>query len=107
MRFKARIVAKGFTQNEGIDFTEVFSLVVRHASIRIIMSLVVVNNMHLEQMDVKTTFLHGELQEHIVMAQPEGFIDESKADWVCHLNSLCMDLNSPQGNDTSDLTALC
>ncbi|KAH9744680.1 hypothetical protein KPL70_003806 [Citrus sinensis] len=80
-RFKARLVAKGFTQKEGIDFTEVFSLVVRHGYIRIIMSLVAVNNMHLEQMDVKTTFLHGELQEHIVMAQLEGFIDESKANW--------------------------
>ncbi|KAH9649106.1 hypothetical protein KPL70_025861 [Citrus sinensis] len=81
VRFKARLVAKGFTQKKGIDFTEVFSPVVRHASIRIILSLVVVNNMHLEQMDVKTTFLYGELQEHIVMAQPEGFIDKSKVDW--------------------------
>ena len=44
------------------------------------MSLVAINNMHFEQMDVKTTFLHGELQKHIVMAQSEGFIDESKAD---------------------------
>ena len=85
VRFKARLVAKGFTQKEGIDFTEVFSPVVRHASIRIILSLVAVNNMHLEQMDVKTAFLHGELQEYIVMAQPEGFTDKSKADWVCHL----------------------
>ncbi|KAH9646639.1 hypothetical protein KPL70_024932 [Citrus sinensis] len=85
VRFKARLVAKGFTQKEGIDFTEIFSPVVRHASIRIILSLVAVNNMHLEQMDVKTAFLHGELQEYIVMAQPEGFTDKSKADWVCHL----------------------
>ncbi|KAH9762600.1 Integrase catalytic domain-containing protein [Citrus sinensis] len=85
VRFKARLVAKGFTQKEGIDFTEVFSPVVRHASIRIILSLVAVNNMHLEQMDVKIAFLHGELQEYIVMAQPEGFTVKSKADWVCHL----------------------
>ena len=85
MRFKARLVAKDFTQKEGIDFTEVFSPVVRHAFIRIILSLVVVNNMHLEQMDVKTTFLHWELQEYIVMAQPEGFTDKLKVNWVCHL----------------------
>ncbi|KAH9672650.1 hypothetical protein KPL70_017818 [Citrus sinensis] len=58
--------------NEGIDFTEVFSPVVRHASIRVILALVAVQDMHLEQMDVKTAFLHGELQEEIVMQQPEG-----------------------------------
>ena len=65
MRFKARLVTKRFTQKEGIDFTEVFSLVVRHASIRIILSLVPVNNMHLEQMDFKKTFLYEELQEQL------------------------------------------
>ncbi|KAH9648039.1 Integrase catalytic domain-containing protein [Citrus sinensis] len=73
-RFKARLVARGFTQKEGIDFTEVFSPVVRHASIRIILALVAVQNMYLEQMDVKTAFLHGELQEEIVMQQPKWFM---------------------------------
>ena len=56
-------MARGFTQKEGIDFTEVLSPVVRHASIKIILALVVVQDMYLEQMDVKTTFLHGKLQE--------------------------------------------
>ena len=84
-RFKARLVARGFTQNEGIDFTEVFSSVVRHASIRIILALVVVQDMHLEQMDVKTAFLHGELQEEIVMQQPEGYVASGKEDCVCLL----------------------
>jgi len=69
-RYKARLVAKGFTQKEGVDYTEIFSPVVRHTSLRILLALVAVNNMHLEHMDVKTAFLHGELNEMIVMKQP-------------------------------------
>ncbi|KAH9681219.1 hypothetical protein KPL71_026889 [Citrus sinensis] len=84
-RFKARLVARGFTQREGIDFTEVFSPVVRHASIRVILALVAVQDMHLEQMDVKTAFLHGGLQEEIVMEQPEGYEVPCKRDYVCLL----------------------
>ncbi|KAH9680956.1 hypothetical protein KPL71_026757 [Citrus sinensis] len=77
-RYKAKLVAKGFTQREGVDFTEVFSPVVRHASLRILLSLVAVQEMHLEQMDVKTAFLYGEIDEMIVMSQPEGYEDPEK-----------------------------
>ncbi|CAM8886688.1 unnamed protein product [Rhodiola kirilowii] len=72
-RLKARLVAKGFTQKEGIDFKEIYSPVVKHRSIRIILSLVANFNLELEQLDVKTTFLHGSLDETIFMRQPEGF----------------------------------
>ena len=79
-RFKAKIIAKGFTQTKGIDFIEVFSLIVKHASIRIIFSLAVVNKMHLEQMDVKIIFLRGEPQEEVIITtQPEGFMDPMRA----------------------------
>ncbi|KAH9668832.1 hypothetical protein KPL70_021540 [Citrus sinensis] len=83
-RFKARLVAKGFTQKEKerVDFIEVFFLVVRHTLIRLILSHVIVYDMHLEWMDVKTAFLHGELKEEIVMDQPEGFIDLKRLNWV-------------------------
>ncbi|KAH9670747.1 hypothetical protein KPL70_017094 [Citrus sinensis] len=85
MRYKARLVAKGYTQREGIDFTEVYSPVVRHTSIKMILALVAVHSMHLEQMDVEIAFLHGEIEEQIVMSQPEGFEDQSNGDWVCLL----------------------
>ncbi|CAJ2637310.1 unnamed protein product [Trifolium pratense] len=82
-RYKARLVAKGFTQVEGIDYNEIFSPVVKHCSIRVLMAIVNMYDLELEQMDVKTAFLHGELEETIYMQQPEGFVkDNSK---VCLL----------------------
>jgi len=58
-RFKVRFVARGFTQKEGIGFNEVFSPVVKHMSIRILMAMMAEFDLVLEQMDVKTTFLYG------------------------------------------------
>ncbi|GJY69934.1 retrovirus-related pol polyprotein from transposon TNT 1-94 [Tanacetum coccineum] len=61
--YKARLVACGFTQRAGIDYNEVFSLVVRHTSIWVIFALTACKDYELEQLDVKTTFLHGNLEE--------------------------------------------
>ena len=58
-------MVKGFAQKKGIDFDEIFSPVVKMTSIRTILSLVVVEDLYLEQLDVKTTFLHGDLEEEI------------------------------------------
>jgi hypothetical protein len=74
-RYKARLVAKGFTQVEGIDYNEIFSPFVKHCSIRILMAIVNQFNLELEQMDVKTAFLHGDLEETIYMEQPNGFVE--------------------------------
>ena len=73
-RYKARLVAKGYSQKEGIDFHEIFSPVVKIVSIQVVLALVALLDLELEQLDVKTTFLHGELDEEIYMEQPEGFI---------------------------------
>ncbi|XXG70306.1 hypothetical protein AAC387_Pa06g3094 [Persea americana] len=84
-RFKARLVAKGYTRREGVDFNEVFSPVVKHSSIRVLLAMVAKFNLELEQLDVKTVFLHGELDKQIYMHQPEGFEIHGKEDHICLL----------------------
>ena len=85
VRYKARLIAKGYSQREGVDYTEVFSSVVCHTSIRMLLSLVVEYDIELEQMDVKIAFLHGRLKEKIYMKQLDGFIKISQENKVCLL----------------------
>lgn len=80
-RFKARLVAKEYNQKYGVDYNEVFSPVARHSSIRTLLSLVAHYDLELEQMDVTTTFLHGELDEEIYMRQPQGFEEKGNDTW--------------------------
>jgi hypothetical protein len=84
-RYKARLVAKGFTQREGIDYHDTFSPVSKKDSFTIIMALVAHFDLELHQMDVKTAFLHGSLEEEVYMKQPEGFCSNKGNQLVCRL----------------------
>ncbi|GJT75569.1 retrovirus-related pol polyprotein from transposon TNT 1-94 [Tanacetum coccineum] len=75
LKNKARLVAKGYRQEEGIDFEESFATVARIEAIRIFIANAASKNMTIYQMDVKTSFLNGELKEEVYVSQPEGFID--------------------------------
>jgi hypothetical protein len=69
-KYKAWLVAKGYSQVDGIDFGELFSPIAKLTSIRFLLSIVAAFDLEVEQMDVKTTFLHGDLEEKIYMKQP-------------------------------------
>nr|GEU52384.1 retrotransposon protein, putative, Ty1-copia subclass [Tanacetum cinerariifolium] len=77
-RYIPRLVARGFTQRAGIDYNKVFSPVVRHTSIRVILALTACKDYELEQLDVKTAFLHENLEEVIYMKQPPGYEQVNK-----------------------------
>jgi len=84
-KLKALLIAKGFSQKKGIDYDEIFSPVVRHTSIRAVLTSVAIWDLHLEQMDVKIVFLYGDLEEQIYMQQPEGFSQPGHEHLVCRL----------------------
>jgi hypothetical protein len=84
-KYKARLVAKGYSQVEGIDFGKIFSHVAKLTSIRLMLSVAAAFDFEIEQMDVKTTFLHGDLEEEIFMKQPEGYAVKGKKELVCKL----------------------
>lgn len=80
--FKSRLVTKGYSQREGIYYNEILAPVVKHVSIRVLLQIVAAEDLEFEQLDVKTAFLHGELEEVIYMSQPEGYEVEGREDWV-------------------------
>ena len=84
-KYKSRLVAKGYSQVPGIDFGDIFFPVAKVTSIRLLLSVATAFDFEIEQMDVKTTFLHGDIEEEIYMKQPKGFMVKGKKELVCRL----------------------
>jgi hypothetical protein len=91
-KYKAWLVEKGYSQVEGIDFGEIFSLVSKLTSISFLLYVVVAFDFEVENMDVKKKFLHGDLEEEIYMKQPEGFVVKGNKELVCKLKKSSYDL---------------
>lgn len=79
-------MAKGFNQQEGIDFLETYNPVSKPVSIRLVLTIATIKQWSIRQLDVKNTFLHGHLDTSVFMSQPPGFVDASHPDHVCKLN---------------------
>ena len=84
-KYKARLVVKGYKQREGLDYFDTYSPVTRITSIRMLIAIAAVYKLEIHQMDVKTAFLNGDLEEEIYLEQPEGFIVLGQEQKVCRL----------------------
>ena len=86
-RYKARLVARGYTQSYGVDYHETFVLVAKLNTIRLLIVLAAMYQWDLSQFDVKNAFLHGELEEDVYMATPPGYQLHENSSHVCHLKN--------------------
>ena len=84
-RYKARLVAQGFSQKQGLDYDETFSPVIRFESFRSLVAVAVQKGLKLHQLDITSAFLNGHLEEEVFMKQPLGFVVEGKENLVCKL----------------------
>lgn len=84
--YKARFVAKGFHQEEGMDYFDTFSLVVKPTTIRLVITVALSQQWPFRQLDINNAFLHGTLSETVYMEQSKGFVDSSHPNYVCKLN---------------------
>nr|CAD1835773.1 unnamed protein product [Ananas comosus var. bracteatus] len=101
--FKTRFIVKGYAHKPRIDFDEIFSLVVQLAAIQVALAIAVGIDLELKQMDVKMTFLHGDIEKEIYILQFESFVKRRKENLVCRLNKSLYGLKKYQEVGTSDL----
>ena len=85
IHFKARVVARGFSQVPGIDFQDTFSPTLKICGFRMLVALATQHDLELHHLDVQTTFLHGDLDEELYLQQPQLFEDQSHPTHVCRL----------------------
>ena len=85
-KLRSRLVAQGDEQEEGVDFLETYSHVVRAATVRMVLHTATINHWDIKQLDVKNAFLHGDLTETVYMKQPPGFKNPEHPDYVCLLH---------------------
>jgi hypothetical protein len=90
--YKTRWVLRGFTQRPGVDFDETFIPVVKPATVHMVLSLALTRHWPIHQLDVKNTFLHGNLTETMYCQQPSRFEDPAHSDFVCLLKKSLYDL---------------
>ncbi|GJR77054.1 retrovirus-related pol polyprotein from transposon TNT 1-94 [Tanacetum coccineum] len=95
LKNKARLVARGYRQEEGIDFEESFAPVARLEAIRIFLAFAAHMNMVIYQMDVKTAFLNGNLREEVYVSQPDGFVDPDKPNYKKYGYESCDPVDTP------------
>ena len=94
----------GYTQKQGVDYFDTYSPVTKITTIRALIALAAIHNLLIHQMDVKTAFLNGDLEEEIYMTQPEGFKISGQENKVCKLESPYMVSSKLPNSGTKNLT---
>uniref|UniRef100_A0A0A1X768 Retrovirus-related Pol polyprotein from transposon TNT 1-94 n=1 Tax=Zeugodacus cucurbitae TaxID=28588 RepID=A0A0A1X768_ZEUCU len=104
-KFKSRLVAKGCSQQLGLNYWETFSPVIRYETIRMLLAIAVEKELHLHQIDISNAYLNSDLTEEVYIRQPEGFIDSKNPDKVLKLNKAIYGLKQSgrEWNSTLDI----